>query len=1139
MAAQPLANPLDDSAQYLSRPVPATNDAIDSSLPQSAVPSILVSPASPMAPSLGTPRLGPEAGGGRKVEPERGEEEEVRVGRDEAGENGQQGQARNWRNWAGKSPARQTAKLPPTSSSSSSPPAANRHPSSPPASSSRPPRISPSSPPSSFPSSSSTASNARQPPSEARTFFASLASSIPSVSLPSFSLSSLLPSRLPGAPHFEIQEGGFSSDEEEEEDEDDLEDGERRKELGGQKEGKQKEVLMRQSMDLRIEDATDGPSVVSDKNPVVPSPASASPSGAAPSSPARPAFAPLARTPSSAFVAASKEGLVHPLTMHAIARRDSEQEAIRVVRAREATERKRESSVESDSSVPGGAGGKKMPALLREQSWTARASSGLARSESPTQMSDEDGMASGASARQGSLRRKKDLSGSALGLGLVHEGAEDETGRQASGATITPSTAIPSAATGGPASVGSAGASGTSTPNRSSFTHNRSVSTASSRADPPPPLSAASIKAPKKSFLSRFGRNRTASSSSAPPREMRESTPPMSASSASGAFSPTSVDRETLDSPTMESTPIKAEKGAAKGEKIQFAKVKTKGKPTKAFGKLFLAQELVFPSASSSSSRPSAAAGDDDSLHSRDETASQRSGNDDGAKGTKKKNAIWTIKFSEDGKYLATGGVDGVVRVWEVLSTPEAREAALNSQTSPTADSSAATPGAPDSPTITRSGGAPATPTSTTAAPGLRSKKSKSNLAQTQLPKTPVCVLPVFAPKPIREFKGHDADVLDLSWSKNNFLLSSSMDKTVRLWHISRDECLCAFQHLDFVTSIAFHPRDDRFFLSGSLDCKLRLWNIPEKRVHIWTEVPDLITSVAFTRDGQRAIAGTFGGSCMFFDVGTLHYHTHFTAKSTRGKNARGKKVTCLCPYPLPSSGGERLLVTTNDSRIRLYHTADKMIEAKYAGHENMSSQIRASFSDDGRWIISGSEDRNVYIWESGMAPHENEGFRLSKKRKDGAGVEFFPMSAHIVTAAIFAPTMTRSHLAAAHDPIFDDGHSHFAPLDRTLSGASLGLAGVTSRATTIESTLAAGGLTDGEVLVPATSREGQVVPGAGGAEDAIIVVADAETSTISVFRNSSIPVNAVASTLAAPTSGSKLSRGGSKRWSLYSDGAR
>ena len=42
---------------------------------------------------------------------------------------------------------------------------------------------------------------------------------------------------------------------------------------------------------------------------------------------------------------------------------------------------------------------------------------------------------------------------------------------------------------------------------------------------------------------------------------------------------------------------------------------------------------------------------------------------------------------------------------------------------------------------------------------------------------------------------------------QNYFILSSSMDKTVRLWHISRRECLCCFQHIDFVTAIAFHPK--------------------------------------------------------------------------------------------------------------------------------------------------------------------------------------------------------------------------------------------------------------------------------------------------------------------------------------------
>lgn len=73
-------------------------------------------------------------------------------------------------------------------------------------------------------------------------------------------------------------------------------------------------------------------------------------------------------------------------------------------------------------------------------------------------------------------------------------------------------------------------------------------------------------------------------------------------------------------------------------------------------------------------------------------------------------------------------------------------------------------------------------------------------------------------PQPFAEYEGHTADVLDVSWSKSNFILSSSMDKTVRLWHISRAECLCVFHHVEFVTAIAFHPRDDRYLI-GICSC--------------------------------------------------------------------------------------------------------------------------------------------------------------------------------------------------------------------------------------------------------------------------------------------------------------------------------
>ena len=69
-----------------------------------------------------------------------------------------------------------------------------------------------------------------------------------------------------------------------------------------------------------------------------------------------------------------------------------------------------------------------------------------------------------------------------------------------------------------------------------------------------------------------------------------------------------------------------------------------------------------------------------------------------------------------------------------------------------------------------------------------------------------------------------------------------------------RRECLCCFQHIDFVTAICFHPRNDQFFLSGSLDGKLRLWNIPDKKVALWNEVEGsakLITTANFIQVSQ------------------------------------------------------------------------------------------------------------------------------------------------------------------------------------------------------------------------------------------------------------------------------------------------
>ncbi|GIJ86166.1 hypothetical protein Asppvi_005044 [Aspergillus pseudoviridinutans] len=235
---------------------------------------------------------------------------------------------------------------------------------------------------------------------------------------------------------------------------------------------------------------------------------------------------------------------------------------------------------------------------------------------------------------------------------------------------------------------------------------------------------------------------------------------------------------------------------------------------------------------------------------------------------------------------------------------------------------------------------------------------------------------PVFRTKPIQVYEGHSGSVLDLSWSK-------------------------------------FHPRDDRFFLAGSLDTKLRLWSIPDKSVAFVAAVPDMITSVAFTPDGRHSIAGCLNGMCNIYDTDGLKPVGQIHVRSARGRNAKGSKITGIDTITLPPgdpNGEVKLLITSNDSRIRQYNFRDRTLEAKYRGNENTCSQIRASFSDDGKHIICGSEDRRAYVWPTGAV----------EKDFDKRAVEVFETRSAIVTAAVMAPSKTKQVLGFSDDPVYD-----------------------------------------------------------------------------------------------------------------------
>lgn len=307
--------------------------------------------------------------------------------------------------------------------------------------------------------------------------------------------------------------------------------------------------------------------------------------------------------------------------------------------------------------------------------------------------------------------------------------------------------------------------------------------------------------------------------------------------------------------------------------------------------------------------------------------------------------AILAMKFSPDGQFLATGGEDGVVRVWGVAQSEDCKI--------PMDDPSCVYLKA-----HRQSGLGPVD--------ADNEKKCKVNGVKQSADSACVVIPTVvfqISKQPLHEFRGHSGDVLSLSWSNNKHLLSASTDKSVRLWEIGSANCITVFPHSNFVTCVQLNPTNENQFISGSIDGKIRVWDIPRCSVIDWVDIRDIITAVCYRPDGKGAVVGTITGNCRFYDASDnlLRFETQ-VALSGKKKSSL-KRITA---FEFSPSNPSKLMVTSADSKIKILEGTT--VTQNYSGLRTGSCQSLATFTPDGQHIVCASEDSNIYVWN-----HENQ----------------------------------------------------------------------------------------------------------------------------------------------------------------------
>ncbi|GBL16328.1 serine/threonine-protein kinase F [Microcystis aeruginosa NIES-1211] len=276
---------------------------------------------------------------------------------------------------------------------------------------------------------------------------------------------------------------------------------------------------------------------------------------------------------------------------------------------------------------------------------------------------------------------------------------------------------------------------------------------------------------------------------------------------------------------------------------------------------------------------------------------------------------VYSLAYSPDGRYLASGSKDRTIKIWEVATGKGLR-------------------------TLTGHSGVVL---SVAYSPDGR------YLASGSQDKT-IKIWEVATGK-VRTLTGHYMTFWSVAYSPDGrYLASGSWDKTIKIWETATGtELRTLTGHSMTVWSVAYSP-DSRYLASGSLDKTIKIWEVATgQELRTLTGHSEGVLSVAYSPDGRYLASGIGDGAIKIWEVATV--------RELRTPTRHSEVVRSVAYSP----DGRYLASGSQDKTIKIWEVATGNELRTLTGHSETVFSV--AYSPDGRYLASGSADKTIKIW--------------------------------------------------------------------------------------------------------------------------------------------------------------------------------